>query len=140
MHTVIDDLAGTDAVAGLKIIGAQTVAGGFLLGGENHRRAVHIVAAQPAHGTFAQRVVGHHAEEGGIHTQVGQCQRNVGLAAAVAGLKGGGHTDFLIVRRGQAQHYLADGDKLLRAAVAHQDGIAVLHIGSPPVFCRISLV
>ena len=128
VHTVIDDLAGADAVAGLKIIGTQTMAGGLLLGGEDHRRAVYIVAAQPAHGAFAQRVVGHHAEEGGIHPKVGQCQRNVGLTAAVAGLKGGGHANFFIVRRGQSQHHLADGDEFLRAVVAHQDRIAVLHL------------
>ena len=61
-------------------------------------------------------------------TKVGQCQRNVGLTAAVAGLKGGGHADLFIVRRGQSQHHLADGDEFLRAVVAHQDRIAVLHL------------
>ena len=128
VHTVINDLAGADAVAGLQIVGAQTVAGGLLFGGEDHRRAVYVVAAQPAHSAFAQRVVGHDAEEGGIHAEVRQRQRDVGLAAAVAGLKGGGHADLLIVRRGQTQHHLADGDEFLRAVVAHQDRIAVFHL------------
>ena len=128
VHTVINDLAGADAVAGLQIVGTQTVAGGLLFGGEDHRRAVYVVAAQPAHSAFAQRVVGHDAEEGGIHAEVRQRQRDVGLAAAVAGLEGGGHADLLIVRRGQTQHHLADGDEFLRAVVAHQDRIAVFHL------------
>ena len=134
VHTVIDDLAGADAVAGLKVIGAQAVAGGFFLGGEDHRRAVDVIAAEPADGAFAQGVVGHNAEEGGIHAEVRQSQRNVCLAAAVTGLESGSHADLFIVRRGQAQHHFADSDKLLRAAVAHQDRIAVFHGGSPPVF------
>ena len=124
---VVDDLAGADAVAGLQVIGAQAVGGGLLLGGKDHRRAVHVVGAQPADGAFAQGVVGHHAEEGGIHPQVGQRQGNVGLAAAVAGFKAGGHADLLVIGRGQAQHDFADGDEFLRALLALQDRIEMFH-------------
>ena len=127
VHTVVDDLAGADAVAGLQIIRTQTVGGGLLFGGKDHRRAVYVVGAQPAHGAFAQRVVGHHAEEGGIHAQVGKGQGDVGFAAAVAGFKAGRHADLFIVGRGQAQHDFADGDELLRALLALQDGVVMLH-------------
>ena len=127
VHAVVDDLAGADAVAGFQIIGAKAVAGGLLLGGKDHRRAVDVVAAQPANRAFAQRVVRHNAEKRGIHAEVCQRQRNVGLAAAIAGLEGRGHADLLVVRRGKAQHDLTDGDKFLRAGVAHQDRVAVFH-------------
>ena len=131
VHTVINDLAGADAVAGLQIVGAQTVAGGLLFGGEDHRRAVYVVAAQPAHSAFAQRVVGHDAEEGGIHAEVRQRQRDVGLAAAVAGFKAGCHADLFVVRRGQTEHDLAAGDKFLAVGLAAEDGIVVFH-NAPP--------
>ena len=133
VHAVIDDLTGADAVAGLEVIGAQAAAGGLLLGREDHRRTVHVVAAQPADGAFTQGVVGHHAEEGGVHAQVGQGQGNVGLAAAVAGLEAGCHTDLFIIRRGQAQHDFANGNKFLRTIIAKQDRVGMFH-GLPPVF------
>ena len=127
VHTVVNDLAGADAVAGFQIVGTQAVAGGFLLGGKDHRRAMYVVAAQPAHGAFAQRVVGYHAKKRRIHAKICQCKGYICLAAAVACLKRGGHTDLFVVGRGQAQHDLTDGDELLRAGGVHQNGIGVFH-------------
>ena len=92
---------------------------------------MHIVGAQPAHGTLAQAVVGHHAEERAVHAQVCQCQRDVGLAAAVAGLKVGSHAQLFVVRLGQAQHDLAAGDKLLSGGLLAKDRIEMFH-NAPP--------
>ena len=128
---VIDDLGGADAVARLQIVSTQTVRGSLVRLGEDHRGAVHIVGAQPAHGALAQAVVGHHAEERAVHTQVCQCQRNVGLAAAVAGLKVGSHAQLFVVRRGQAQHDLAAGDKLLSGGLLAKDRVEMFH-NAPP--------
>ena len=130
---VVDDLGRADAVAGLQIISTQAVRGGLVRLGEDHGGAVHVVGTQPAHRALAQTVVGHHTEEGAVHAQVGQSQRNVGLAAAVAGFKGRCHTDLLIVRRGQAQHDLAAGDEFLSGGLAAKDGIVMFHNVPPAV-------
>ena len=130
---VVDDLGRPDAVAGLQIVSAQTVRGGLVRLGEDHGGAVHVVGAQPAHGAFAQAVVGHHAEEGAVHTQVCQSQRNVGLTAAVAGLKGRRHADLFVVRRGQTQHDLAAGDEFLAGGLVAKDGIEMFHNGPPDI-------
>ena len=124
---VVSNLAGADAVSGFQVIGAQTVGRGFLRGGKNHRGAVHIIGAQPAHRTFAQRVVGHHAEKRAVHTQVGKSQGNVGLAASIAGFKVGSHTNLFIVRRGQAQHDLTNRNKFSRAVVMQEQGVKMFH-------------
>ena len=130
---VVDDLGRPDAVAGLQIVSTQTVRGGLVRLGEDHGGAVHVVGAQPAHGAFAQAVVGHHAEEGAVHTQVCQSQRNVGLTAAVAGLKGRRHADLFVVRRGQTQHDLAAGDEFLAGGLVAKDGIEMFHNGPPDI-------
>ena len=124
---VVSNLAGADAVTGFQVIGAQTVGRGFLRGGKDHRGAVHIIGAQPAHRTFAQRVVGHHAEKRAVHAQVGKSQGNVGLAASIAGFKVGSHTDLFIVRRGQAQHDLTNRNKFSRAVVMQEQGVKMFH-------------
>ena len=124
---VVSNLAGADAVTGFQVIGAQTMGRGFLRGGKDHRGAVHIIGAQPAHRTFAQRVVGHHAEKRAVHTQVGKSQGNVGLAASIAGFKVGSHTDLFIVRRGQAQHDLTNRNKFSRAVVMQEQGVKMFH-------------
>ena len=124
---VVGDFRGADAVAGLQIIGAQTVGGHILLGGQDHGGAVDVVGAQPAHRALAQAVVGHHAEEGAVHAEVGQGQGDVGLAAAIAGFKAGGHADLLVVRRGQAEHDLAAGDEFGGVAVGVEQRVVVFH-------------
>ena len=106
MLAVVDDLGSADAVAGLQIISTQTVRRGLVRLGQDHGGAVHIVGAQPAHSALAQTVVGYYAEEGAVHAKVCQCQRNVGLAAAIAGLKSGCHADLFVVRRGHIQDFL----------------------------------
>ena len=131
VFAVIDDLGGADAVAGLQIVSTQTIRGSLVRLGEDHRGAVHIVGAEPAHGALAQTVVGHHAEERAVHAQVCQCQRDIGLAAAVAGLKVGSHAQLFVVRRGQAQHDLAAGDKLLSGGLLAKDRIEMFH-NAPP--------
>ena len=128
---VIDDLGGADAVAGLQIISTQPVGGGLVGLGQDHGGAMHIVGAQPAHRALAQAVVGHYTEEGAVHTQVGQGQCNVGLAAAVAGFKAGCHADLFVVRRGQAQHDLTTGDELLAIGFAAKDRIEMFHKAPP---------
>ena len=128
---VINDLGSADAVASLQIISTQPVGGGLVGLGQDHGSAMHIVGAQPAHRALAQAVVGHYAEEGAVHTQVGQGQCNVGLAAAVAGFKAGCHADLFVVRRGQTEHDLAAGDKFLAVGLAAEDGIVVFH-NAPP--------
>ena len=130
---VVDDLGSADAVAGLEVVSTQTVGRGLVRLGEDHGRAVHIVGAQPAHRALAQTVVGHHAEEGAVHAQVCQRQRNVGFAAAIAGLKAGRHADLFVVRRGETQHDLAAGDELLPVGFAAKDGIVVFH-NAPPEY------
>src|SRR5699024_1375698 len=50
-----------------------------------------------------------------------------GFAAAVAGLKAGGHADLLVVRRGQAEHDLAAGDEFGRVGVRAQQRVVVFH-------------
>ena len=131
---VVDDLGRADAVAGLQIISTQTVGRSLVRLGEDHGGAVHIVGTQPAHGALAQAVVGHHAEEGAVHTKVSQCQCNVGLAAAVAGLKAGCHTDLLVVRRGQAQHDLAAGDEFLAGGIVAKDRVEMFHNAPPDIY------
>jgi len=131
VFAVVDDLGSADAVAGLQIISTQTIRGGLVRLGQDHGGAVHIVGTQPAHSAFAQTVVGHYAEEGAVHAKVCQRQRNVGLAAAVAGLKSGCHADLFIVRRGQAQHDLTTGDELLAIGFAAKDRIEMFH-NAPP--------
>ena len=131
MLAVIRHFGGADAIAGLQVIGTQAVAGGLGLGGQDHGGAVYVVGAQPAHGAFAQAVVGHYAEEGAVHPQVCQRQRNVGFAAAIAGLEIGGHADLFIVRRGQTEHDLATGDKLLAGGLVAQDRVKMFH-NAPP--------
>ena len=93
--------------------------------------AVHIVGAQPAHSALAQTVVGYYAEKGAVHAKVCQRQRNVGLAAAVTGLKGRCHADLFVVRRGQAQHDLTTGDELLAIGLAAKDRIEMFHKAPP---------
>ena len=124
---VIGDLAGADAVARLQVVGAKPVGGGFLRSRENHRGAMDVVAAQHAHCAFAQAVVGHHAEKGGVHAKVGQREGDVGLAAAVAGFESGGHPDLLIVGRGQAEHDLTDGNEFAGTVTVSKQRIAVFH-------------
>src|SRR5699024_8367100 len=124
---VVSHFGGADAVARLQIVGAQPVGGHVLLGGQDHGGAVHVVGAQPPHRALAQAVVGHHAEKGAVHAQVGQGQGDVGFAAAVAGLKAGGHADLLVVRRGQAEHDLAAGDEFGRVGVRAQQRVVVFH-------------
>ena len=131
---VIDDLGRADAVAGLQIISTQTVGRSLVRLGQDHRGAVHVVGTQPAHGALAQTVVGHHAEEGTVHTKVSQCQCNVGLAAAVAGLKAGCHTDLLVVRRGQAQHDLTAGDEFLAGGIVAKDRVEMFHNAPPDIY------
>src|SRR5699024_6352585 len=49
--------------------------------------------------------------------------------------KVGGHADLFVVGRGQAQHDLTDGNKLLRALLVLQNGVAVFHyLGTSWVF------
>ena len=131
MLAVVDDLGSADAVAGLQIISTQTVRRGLVRLGQDHGGAVHIVGAQPAHSALAQAVVGHYAEEGAVHTQVGQGQCNVGLAAAVTGLKSGCHANLFVVRRSQAQHDLTTGDELLAIGLAAKDRIEMFHKAPP---------
>ena len=83
------------------------------------------------------QIVGHDDEEGGIHAEVRQRQRDVGLAAAVAGLKAGCHTDLLVVRRGQAQHDLTTGDELLAIGFAAKDRIEMFHKAPPDDIAEI---
>ena len=111
---VVGDLARADPVTGLQVIGAEAVRRRFLRRGEDDGRAVHVVAAQHAHGALAERIVRHDAEKAAVHAEVGQRQRNVGLAAAVTCLKGGRDTDLFVVRRRQAKHDLAEGDEARR--------------------------
>ena len=96
--------------------------------------ARYVVGTQPAHGALAQTVVGHHAEEGAVHTKVSQCQCNIGLAAAVAGLKAGCHTDLLVVRRGQAQHDLTAGDEFLAGGIVAKDRVEMFHNAPPDIY------
>ena len=131
VFAVVDDLGSADAVAGLQIISTQTVRGGLVRLGQDHGGAVHIVGAQPAHSALAQTVIGHYAEKGAVHAKVCQRQRNVGLAAAIAGLKSGCHADLFVVRRGQAQHDLTTGDELLAIGFAAKDRIEMFH-NAPP--------
>ena len=137
MLAVVDDLGSADAVAGLQIISTQTVRRGLVRLGQDHGGAVHIVGAQPAHRALAQTVVGYYAEEGAVHAKVCQCQRNVGLAAAIAGLKSGCHADLFVVRRGQAQHDLTTGDELLAIGLAAKDRIEMFHKAPPDDIAEI---
>ena len=134
MLAVVDDLGSADAVAGLQIISTQTVRRGLVRLGQNHGGAVHIVGAQPAHGALAQTVVGHYAEEGAVHAEVCQCEGDVGLAAAVAGLKAGSHADLFVVRRGQAQHDLAAGDEFLAGGIVAKDRVEMFHNAPPDIY------
>ena len=128
---VIDDLGGADAVAGLEVVCTQTVGGRLIRLGEDHGGAVDVVGAQPAHGALAEAVVRHDAEEGAVHAEVCQCEGDVGLAAAVAGLKVGGHAELFVVRRGQAQHDLAAGDEFRSGRLVAQNGVEMFHNGPP---------
>ena len=128
---VIDDLGGADAVAGLEVVCTQTVGGRLVRLGEDHGGAVDVVGAQPAHGAFAEAVVRHDAEEGAVHAEVCQREGDVGLAAAVAGLKVGGHAELFVVRRGQAQHDLAAGDEFRSGRLVAQNGVEMFHNGPP---------
>ena len=80
---------------------------------EDDRRAVYIIAAQKADGAFPQGVVRNHAEERAVHPQIGKRQRDVGFASAVTGFKTVGNTDLPVIGRGQPQHDLSEGDKLM---------------------------
>ena len=128
---VIDDFGGADAVAGLQIIGTQTVGRGLVRLGQDHRGAVDVVGAQPAHRAFAKAVVRHDAEEGAVHTKVGQCEGDVGLAAAVACLKARCHSDLFVVRRGQTEHDLTTGDEFLPGVLVAKDRVEMFH-NDPP--------
>ncbi len=128
---VIDDLGGADPVAGLQIIGPQPVGRRLGRRREDHRRAVHVIGAQPADRALAQTVVGYDSEKGAVHAQIGKGQRDVRLAPAVAGFKARGHADLLIVGRGQAQHDLADRDEFGGLPVPCQQRIVVFHICAP---------
>ena len=128
---VIDDLGGADAVAGLEVVCTQTVGGRLIRLGEDHGGAVDVVGAQPAHGALAEAVVRHDAEEGAVHAEVCQRKGDVGLAAAVAGLKVGGHAELFVVRRGQAQHDLAAGDEFRSGRLVAQNGVEMFHNGPP---------
>ena len=112
MLAVVGDLGGTDAVARFQIVGAQTVGGRLLGGGEDDGGAVNIVRAQGADGALADGVVGDNGEEGGVDAQVCQRQGDVGLAAAAGCLEHIGHADLLVVRGTQAEHDITDGDEL----------------------------
>ena len=128
---VIDDLGGADAVAGLEVVSTQTVGGGLIRLGEDHGGAVDVVGAQPAHGALAEAVVRHDAEEGAVHAEVCQRKGDVGLTAAVAGFKIRRHAELFVVRRGQTQHDLAAGDKLLSGGLVAQNGVEMFHNGPP---------
>ena len=78
------------------------------------------MTAQHADGTFSQAVIGHNAEKCAVHAKICQRQRNIGLAAAIACLKIGRHTDFFIIRRCQTQHDLTDCKKFLWAVIMFQ--------------------
>ena len=127
MLAVIDDLAGADAVAGLEIISAQAMGRRLLRAGEDHRRAVHVVGTQPAHSAFAQRVVGHDGEKRAVYLQVGQRERDIGFAAAVAGFKSVCHADLVIVGRGQPQHDFTHGDEPFTGGLQGCQWILMLH-------------
>ena len=131
MLAVIDDLGGADAVAGLEVVCTQTVGRSLIRLGEDHGGAVDVVGAQPAHGAFAEAVVRHDAEEGAVHAEVCQREGDVGLAAAVAGLKVGGHAELFVVRRGQAQHDFAAGDEFRSGRLVAQNGVEMFHNGPP---------
>ena len=124
---VVNDLAGADAVARLQVIRAQTVGRRFLRRGQDHRGAVHVVGAQPAHGALAEAVAWHDGEERAVHAEVGQREGDVGLAAAIAGLKPGGHADFFVVRRRQAKHDFAHRDEFPAVFHVLQKRIIVDH-------------
>ena len=127
MLAVVGDLGGTDAVARLQIVGAQTVGGRLLGGGEDDGGAVDVVGAQGPDGALADGVVGNDGEEGGVNAQIRQRQGNIGLRTAVGGLEGIGHADLLIVGRGQAEHDLADGDELQVALQVAEQRMLMLH-------------
>ena len=110
---VINDFAGPDAVARFKIVGPQAMGRGLLMRGENHRRAMDVVAAQHADCAFPQRVVRHHAEKRAVHAQIGKRQGNIGFASAIAGFETVGNTDFSVVGRSQPQHDFSKGNKLM---------------------------
>ena len=120
---VIDDLARADAVARLQIVRAQPVGGRLLRGGEDHRRAVDVVGAQHTHRALAEAVVGHDRKERAVHAEIGQRQRDVGLAAAIAGFKARSHADLLVVGRRQTEHDLAHRDELLSLGFPHEQRI-----------------
>jgi len=128
---VIGDLGGADAVTGFQIVGAQTVGGSFLWGGEDHRSAVNIVGTEHTDSALADGIVGNHGEEGGVDAQIGQSQCNIGFTAAVSCLKFIGHTDFLIVGGSQTEHDLADGDEFVIALEVGEQRVMMFH-GLPP--------
>ena len=88
---------------------------------------MHIIGPEHPDGGLADGVVGHHGEEGGVNAKIRQGQGDVGLRAAVGGLKFVGHTDLLVVGRGQPQHDLTDGDELVAALGVDGEGVMVFH-------------
>ena len=125
---VIGHLAGADPEAGLQIVAAEAVGRRLLRRTQDHRRAVDVVAAEHTDGALAEAVVRNDREKCTVDPEVGQRQRDVGLAAAVAGFEAGGHADLLIVGRRQAEHDLADGDKPGGCAVVSGQWVGMLHI------------
>ena len=125
--SVIDDLARADSVSGFKVIGAQTVSRRFFRCGKNHRRAVNVVGTQPADGAFAQTVIRNDREERAVYAEVGERERDIGFAAAVACLKSGCHANLFVVWRRQTEHDFAHGDKLFAVFHVLEQGIVMNH-------------
>ena len=132
---VVGHLAGADAVAGLQIIGAQPVGGGFLGGGQDNGSTVDVVGPEHPHRTFSQGIVGDDGEKGAVHPQIGQRKGDIGLAAAVAGLKAVCHPDFTVVGRGETEHDLPEGNKFLSALPLEQR-VGMYHAPIPPYMLR----
>ena len=96
---VICDLAWPDTVARFQIIGSHPMCRCLLRCAQNHRRAMDIIAAQHPYCTFAQAIIGDHTEKSAVDPQIGQGQRNIGFAAAVAYFKRSSDPYFIIVWR-----------------------------------------
>ena len=127
---VICNFTGTDPVAGLQVIRSQPVGRRLLFVGEDHRRAVHVIASKHADRALAEGIVGHHCKEGTVHTQICQCQRNIGFTSAIACVKTVRDADLAVIGRRKPQHDLAKCNKLL-SAVLCQQRVFVNHIHPP---------
>ena len=81
---------------------------------------MYVIASQHSHRALSQAVVGNYAEERAVHTQVGQSQGDIRFTSSVTGFKIAGHTNLLVVWRGQTKHDLTDGKKFLRTFIVLQ--------------------